>query len=172
MWESSVRGHVEAAERYWDELQESDALRDHLELLTEDNGWLIPCGLHGGAGQFSHNDSLIVISLNSLIGSGVTKNHRHSVTVCKKFGMCPGTLDSLFRVIGWSCNVLQTGIELVVDWECKDLRCEDPMYSAAKYKSGADALSRRLRGSRAFLRKLRQRCNLEVHSCDARELEV
>ena len=71
-WESSVRGDVGAAERYWDELQESDVLRDHPELLTEDKRWFIPCGLHGDAGQFSHNDSLMVISFNSLIGSGVT----------------------------------------------------------------------------------------------------
>ena len=49
--------------------------------------------------------------------------------------MCPGTLDSLFRVIAGSFNVLQTGIEPVVDWEGKDLKCEDPMYLAAKYKA-------------------------------------
>ena len=49
--------------------------------------------------------------------------------------MCPGTLDSLFRVIAWSFNVLQTGIEPVVEWEGKDLMCEDPMYLAAKYKA-------------------------------------
>ena len=36
LWESSVRGDVGAAERYWDELQESEVLRDHPELLTED----------------------------------------------------------------------------------------------------------------------------------------
>ena len=135
-WESSVRGDVGAAERYWDELQESEVLRDRPELLTEDKGWFIPCGLHGDAGEVSHNDSLMVISFNSLIGSGVTKNQRYLITVCKKSDMCPGTLDSLFRVIAWSFNnVLQTGIEPVVDWEGKDLMCEDPMYLAAKYKA-------------------------------------
>ena len=41
--------------------------------------------------------------------------------------------DSLFRMISWSFNVLQTGIESVVHWEDKDLMCEDPMYAAAKY---------------------------------------
>ena len=134
-WESSVRGDDGAAERYWDELQESEVLRDHPELLTEDRRWFIQCGLHGDAGQFSHNDSLMVISFNSLIGSGVTKNQRYLITVCKKSDMCPGTLDSLFRVIACSFNVLQTGIEPVVDWEGKDLMCEDPMYLAAKYKA-------------------------------------
>ena len=185
LWESSVGGDVGAAERYWDELQESEVLRDHPELLTEDKGWFIPCGLYGDAGQFSHNDSLMVNSLHSLIGSGVTKNQR--------------TLDSLFRVIAWSLNVLQTGIEPVVDWEGKDLMCEDPMYLAAKYKAilthirsdwefHASAFSlpkwsnvaRKCWLCRAtgpvghelFLRTLRQRCTLEVHSCEARELEV
>ena len=82
LWESSVRGDVGAAERYWDELQESEVLRDHPELLTEDKEWFIPCGLYGDAGQFSHNDSLIVISLNSLIGSGATKNQLARSRTC------------------------------------------------------------------------------------------
>ena len=34
----------------WDELQKSDVVRDHPELLTEDNGWFMPRGLHGDAG--------------------------------------------------------------------------------------------------------------------------
>ena len=33
LWESSVRSHVGTAERHWDELQESDALRDHPETV-------------------------------------------------------------------------------------------------------------------------------------------
>ena len=111
--------------------------------------------------------------------------------------MCLGTLVSLFRVTAWSFSVLQTGIESVVDWEGKDLMCEDPMYLAAQYKAilthirgdwdfHASAFSLPKwnnvahmcwlchwhRGSRAFLWTLRQRCTLEVHSCDARELEV
>ena len=194
-WESSVRGDVGAAERYWDELQESEVLRDHPELVTEDKGWFIPCGLHGDAGQFSHDDSLMVINFNSLIGSGVTKNRQYLITVCKKSDMCPGTLDSLFRVIAWSFNVLQTGIEPAVDWEGKDLMC----VFGGKVQSDPNAHSGRLGvprecllpaeveqrcahvlplsrhwhgGSRAFLRTLRQRSTLEVHSCDARELEV
>ena len=65
----------------------------------------------------------------------VTKNQRYLITVCKKSDMRLGKLDSLFRVIGWSFNVLQTGIEPVVDWEGKDLMCEDPMYLAAKYQA-------------------------------------
>ena len=110
LWEYSVRGDVGAAERYWDELRESEVLRDHPELLTEDKGWFIPYGLHGDAGQFSHNDSLVVISFNSLIGSGVTKNQRYLITVCKKSDMCLGTLDSLFRLIAWSFNVLRASL--------------------------------------------------------------
>ena len=33
-WESSVRGDVGAAKRYWDELQESEVLRDHPETVV------------------------------------------------------------------------------------------------------------------------------------------
>ena len=70
----------------------------------------------------------MVISFNSLIGSEITQNQRYLITVCNKS-------DSLFRVVAWSFKVLQTGIEPVVDWEGKDLMCEDPMYMAAKYKA-------------------------------------
>ena len=78
----------------------------------------------------------MVISFNnSLIGSGVTKNQRYLITVWKKSDMCHDTLDILLRVIAWSFNALQTGVDLVVYWEGKDLMCEDPMYLAAKHKA-------------------------------------
>ena len=55
-----------------------------MDLLTEDKGWFNPCRLHGDAGQFSHSDTPMVISFNSLAGWEVAKNQRYLITVCKK----------------------------------------------------------------------------------------
>ena len=96
LWEPSLRSDVGAAERNWDELQESEVLRDHPELLTTDKGWFIPCGLHGDAGQLQSHGHQLQLA-DRLWGY-------EEPTVCKKSDMRPGTLDSLF---GRDCLVLQ-----------------------------------------------------------------
>ena len=108
-WVKAVRGPPSAPREFWDAMAGSDFLRLHPRRDQQEWRRTIPLGLHGDAGAFSHQDSLMTISWNSLLGSGVTMQKRFLITVVRKSEMVAGTLDAIFRYISWSFNVLQLG---------------------------------------------------------------
>ena len=48
--------------------------------------------MHGDGGAFSHNDSLFVLTWNSLIGSGATRATRFLMTLVRKSDMVQETM--------------------------------------------------------------------------------
>ena len=69
-----------------------DALGKH-KFVQENEAWaeakaagfdLVPLGLHCDAGAFNKNESLYVLTWNSLVGQGTTKLRRFIITVLKK----------------------------------------------------------------------------------------
>ena len=69
----------------------------------------VPLGIHGDGGAFSHQDSLMTISWNSLVGSGSTILKRFLITEIRKSEKTPGTLDAILRIASWSFNALLRG---------------------------------------------------------------
>ncbi len=66
---------------------------------------------------------------NSLLGTGETRIKRFPIAVIKKSDIIAGTLDAIMKVIGWSFNVMATGVEPPTDWEGRPIEHE-PMYLA------------------------------------------
>ena len=69
-WIRSVRGVAGAARQYWESIRGSDIFLHHGYLSEANLPWLIPLGLHRDGGQFSHQNSLFVITWNSLVAGG------------------------------------------------------------------------------------------------------
>ena len=72
--------------------------------------------MHGDGGAFSHNDSLFVLTFNSLLGRGNTRSTRFFMTVVPKSEIVEGTLSTIMTILAWSFNVLLTGIHPIVDF--------------------------------------------------------
>jgi len=99
----------------------SPFLQKHPHLTASNLNYTIPVGLHGDAGAFSNNDSLFVFSWNSLVSQGTTRNTRYVITVLKKSLITEGTMEVVSKVMGWSFNVLLSGMHPSVDWEGRTL---------------------------------------------------
>ena len=108
-WNSAIRGPRPASNEFWGNIQGSHYSRMHPRRHQQDWRRTVPLGLHGDAGAFSHQDSLMTISFNSLIGSGVTIQKRFVITIIRKSDMLPGTMDAIFRIIAHSFNALLLG---------------------------------------------------------------
>jgi hypothetical protein len=81
----------------------------------------IPIGMHGDAGGFTEHESLIVLSWNSLLGSGSTRSKRFLFTVLLKKECTRATLDAVFKIFAWCVNSMLTGIMPTEDWDEKDV---------------------------------------------------
>ena len=68
----------------------------------------IPIGMHGDGGAYSKQDSVLVISWNSIIKpsekGGRTK--RIVFTMIRKSDYTPETLNEMWRIFSWSVNSL------------------------------------------------------------------
>jgi len=71
--------------------------------------------MHADGGAFSSQDSLFVISWNSLLGSGQTFRKRFLFTVLRKNEMTDATLDHALRIFAWSLNTLLCGTTPTLD---------------------------------------------------------
>ena len=71
--------------------------------------------MHGHGGAFSHNDSLFVLTWNSLLGTGMTRATRFLMTVVPKSLMIPETMPAIIQNQVWSFNTMLSGLEPVVD---------------------------------------------------------
>ena len=83
-WDTRVRGPGRSPYRYWQNMEQTNFVRDHPVLTKEMWGRSIPLGLHGDAGAFSSNDSLYVFTWNSLLGEGSSRQTRFIMTVVRK----------------------------------------------------------------------------------------
>ena len=104
----------------------------------------IPLGFHGDGGEYSHQDSIVVISWNSIIGSGAAADTRMIFTMIKKTDLLGNaeTYNSLFKVFCWSMNSLMRGIFSPTDWEDRADLAESPGLPIAGCYSGAVVLAR------------------------------
>ena len=112
LWASAVQGPDGAAVNFWRSMSDTPFVRNHPILHNREDLWsrCIPIGLHGDAGSFSHQESLFVFTMNSLLGRGSTVTKRFVIAIIKKSHMIAGTLAALFQIINWSFNVLASGI--------------------------------------------------------------
>ena len=110
-FQKCVQGDRQERQELWDTLSQHPVVQNHPVLRSGELKHVIPVGLHGDAGAFSNNDSLYVITWNSLVGQGTTREQRFIITVIRKREMLQdgSTLEALFRVIAWSLNALLTG---------------------------------------------------------------
>ena len=69
----------------------------------------IPIGMHGDGGGFTEHESFIVISWNSLLGTGSTRTKRFLFTAILKKECTRATLDAIFRIFAWCVNSMLTG---------------------------------------------------------------
>ena len=111
-----MRGPIGAVATYWDSMRHTDFFRLYLGLSETDLHRTIPIGMHGDGGAYSHNDSLFVLTWNSLIGVGTTRMTRFLMTVVPKSEMCAETMSTIMAILSWSFNVMLTGIEPLKSW--------------------------------------------------------
>ena len=111
-----MRGPTGAAAKYWDHMRHTEFFRLHPSLSEKDLHRTTPIGMHGDGGAYSHNDSLFVLTWNSLIGLGTTRMTRFVMTVVPKSEMCEDTMPAIMEILCWSFNVMLTGIEPLTNW--------------------------------------------------------
>ena len=109
-WNTAVRGPVGAAQGYWDSIRNTDFFKLHPGLAEDNLNRTIPLGMHGDGGAVSHNDSLFVLTWNSLLGSGMTRATRFLMTIVPKSEMAPETMPAIMEILVWSFNAMLTGI--------------------------------------------------------------
>ena len=110
-----IRGPPTAAAEYWSKVGCKVFLQQH---GYSSGAWarVLPIGLHGDAGAYSKQDSLMVVSWNSLLGFGNTQRKRFVFTFVLKSVYTRETLDQLWRIFGWSVNALLAGTSPSDDW--------------------------------------------------------
>ena len=113
-FEKTVTGPEGACSAFWTMMAGTDFARDLPILGPLDR--TLPIGLHGDGGAYSKQDSVLVLTWNSLLGSGCTKAKRYLLTCIRKTDLAPGTLDAIFEILGWSFNVMATGVCPEKDW--------------------------------------------------------
>ena len=106
-WNEHIRGPEGAAATFWHMLRDSPMVRDHRGLVAEELYRTLPIGFHGDGGAFSKQDSLFVLSWNSILGcnlGGQGFGRRFLFTIIRKQEMVAATLPKLFEILAWSCN--------------------------------------------------------------------
>ena len=78
----------------------------------------------------------MVFTVNSLLGEGPTKSTRFLMTAIKKSLIGPGTIEAIAKLLGWSFNVLLTGVEPALDENGDPLPSGGaPQYLAGGYRA-------------------------------------
>jgi len=76
---------------------------------AEDLYATVPLGMHGDGGAYSKQDSLYVVSWNSLMGLGSTTSKRFIFTLLRKAKMLVDTWAAIWTIFAWSMNILLDG---------------------------------------------------------------
>jgi hypothetical protein len=117
IWESEIRGPNELLD-FWRHNEEIIRLHGHLD--RKHLRKTIPIGLHGDAGAFTKNESILTISWNSLTGKAkaCTLAKRFVFTTIKASSCKPdgSTLDAIWKIFAWSVDVLLSGMSPSTDF--------------------------------------------------------
>ena len=97
---SSVRGPEGLAGEFWKAMADTSIVENHNHLNPKYIEKTIPIGLHGDGGSFSKQDSLMVISWNSISGAlgGSGFGKRFLYTIVRKRDMTDATLEAPYSV--------------------------------------------------------------------------
>ena len=102
-FERHVRGTDQQLETYWDELSDHNFIRSNpvVRDCADHKTTAVPLGLHGNAGMMSKQKSVLVLTWNSLVGQGTSKQTRHVMTLIKKDEMLSdgATLHAIWDVL-------------------------------------------------------------------------
>ena len=115
LFSSAVLGDSEDREKFWKHLGPIVAAHPRLSETGTDRS--VPVGLHGDAGAMSKQEGLMVLTWNSLVGSGVTADTRFVITLIRKPQLPPdqSTLEAIYQIVAWSLNALQQGLSPSAD---------------------------------------------------------
>ena len=106
-----------AAAQFWESIKDSEFMTNHPFLPRAHWNKIIPLGMHGDGGAFNAQDSLYVLSWNSLVGSGSTLQSKFLFSIVRKQDMVADTLDTLTKALSWSFNVLLSGQTPHATWQ-------------------------------------------------------
>ena len=130
---SAIAGPPGGCDAFWKLMAGTDFFQKHPSLNPEHLSATIPIGFYGDAGAFSHQDSLMIFTWNSLLGVGSTAEKKFLMTCVKKSDIVPGTYDDILSLLSWSFNVMLGGVWPSVDWEGRELPPR-PEYLAGGYR--------------------------------------
>ena len=94
---------------------------------------IVPLGMHGDAGAFNHQDSVLFISWNSLVGdpSSRTLSKRFPFTVIKNSDMVKSdTVEAILRIFAWSLNCIFRAEHPSQDWAGRPWTKSGPLAGA------------------------------------------
>jgi hypothetical protein len=120
-WEHFLQGPIGAAQQYWDNMKDNLYVKNHPNFPMNTWAKTLPLGLHGDAGAYSKQDSLMVISWNSLLGRGNTRRKRFLFTFLRKRDYSRETLDVCWKIFAHSMNQISEGKTASVDWQGKPM---------------------------------------------------
>jgi len=116
IWKKEMLG--EDAEDFW--RHNSETIRLHGSLDKRKLRHTILVGVHGDAGAFSKQESVLTISWNSLLAKekAATLAKRFVFTTIKHSSLKAdgSTMDAIWRIFSWSMNSLLTGAMPEHDW--------------------------------------------------------
>ena len=118
---SALKGPEIGANEFWNEMAGSAFVDSHPGLDPEKLPQTIPVGLYGDAGKYSKQDSLMIFTWNSLLGTGSTITKKFLCTAIRKADVVPGTYDDILNILSWSFNVMLTGLWPSIDWQGREL---------------------------------------------------
>lgn len=123
LWEKVIQGQIDSAYEFWQ--NSPDVVRLHGCLERGKLTKTVPIGVHGDAGAFSSQESVLTISWNSLLAvqTEVTLAKRFLFTTIKSSALKPdgSTLAAIWRVFAWSMNTLLSGDMPSHDWQGRPL---------------------------------------------------
>ena len=120
-WATTVVSSGAQSSSFWENMKDTKFVRNHPKLHADAWESMVPLGIHADAGAFTKQDSLYVISFNSLLGVGKTVTKRFVFTVIRKADMAADTLDYVFWIMSWSFNTLLEGKTPATDYMQREL---------------------------------------------------
>ena len=120
-WAAAVVNSGDQCKSFWEAMKLTKFVRNHPKLHAGAWESTVPLGIHADAGAFSNQDSLYVISFNSLLGMGPTISKRFVFTFIRKSEMAADTLDYVMWIMSWSFNTLLEGKSPATDYMNREL---------------------------------------------------
>ena len=109
VWRQRIEGIEGSAFDYWNDMKESEFVKQHTHLPQDIWAKAIPVGMHGDGGAFNKHDQVYAFSWNSLLSSGTTLQTKFLFSVIRKSDAVADSIDVLLKHFAWSMNVLLTG---------------------------------------------------------------